>query len=113
MLKQSLMVDSLLEIMTERESQKFYKPTEVHFVINVIGEIEVSMIFIVAAFFCGWVVNKLKGMALFPDRMNRNHLDLILGRHDRSCCTMENLRYLLCCKRNILIKPCRVARTFF
>ena len=44
------------------------------------------------------VVNKLKGRELFLERMNRDHLDLILGRHDRNWCTMGNLRYLLCCK---------------
>ena len=41
------MVDSLIEIITERGSQKFYKPIEVHSVTNSIGEIDVSMIFVV------------------------------------------------------------------
>ena len=50
---------------------------------------------------------------LFPDRINRNHLDLILGSHGRNCCTMENLRELLCCKCNILMKPCEIARNVF
>ena len=45
--------------------------------------------------------------------MNRNHLELILGRRDRTCCTTENLRYLTRCKWNILIKPCGIARKFF
>ena len=47
-LKNSLMemMESLLEIITERRSQKFYKPINVHFVTNVIDEIEVSMIFL-------------------------------------------------------------------
>ena len=76
------MVDSLLEI-TERESQKFYKPVEVHSVTNAIDKIEVSMIFLVVTFSRGYVVNKLKGRGLFPDRMNRNYLDLILGRKGR------------------------------
>ena len=47
------MVDSLLEIITERGIQKIYKPIDVHSVRNAIDEIEVSMIFLVATFFCG------------------------------------------------------------
>ena len=47
------MVDSLLEIVTERGSQKFYKPIEVHSVRNVIDEIEVSIIFLMVTFFVG------------------------------------------------------------
>ena len=81
-LKQSLMVESLLEITTERGSQKFYKPIYVHSLANALNEIKVSMIFLVVTFFVGrWVqqiVNKLN------------------GRED--CCAMKNLRYLLCCK---------------
>ena len=90
-LKNSLMemMESLLEIIAERRSQKFYKPINVHFVTNVIDEIEVSMIFLAVTFSCSY-----KGREPFPDPMNRNHLDLI---RDRSC-SMENLRYLLCCK---------------
>ena len=41
----------------------------------------------------GYVVNKLN------------------GRED--CCAMKNLGYLLCCKWNILIKPCGTARILF
>ena len=40
------MVDRLLEIITERGSQKVYKLIEVHSVTNAIDEIEVSMIFL-------------------------------------------------------------------
>ena len=47
-----MVVDSLLEITTERGSQKFYKPIDVHFVTNTIDEIEVSMILPVVTFFC-------------------------------------------------------------
>ena len=47
------MVNSLLEIITEIESQKFYKPIEAHSVTNAIAEIEVSMIFLVVTDFCG------------------------------------------------------------
>ena len=47
------MVDNLIEIVTERRSQKFYKPTEVHSVTNAIDEIEVSMIILMVTFFCG------------------------------------------------------------
>ena len=47
------MVDSLLEIITERESQKFYKPTDVHSVTNAIDKIEVSMVFLAVTFFVG------------------------------------------------------------
>ena len=47
------MVDSLLEIITEKGSQKFYKTTDVHFVINAIDEIEVTMFFLAVTFFVG------------------------------------------------------------
>ena len=47
------MVDSLLEMITERESQKFYKPVDVHSLTHAIDEIEVSMIFLVVTFFVG------------------------------------------------------------
>ena len=47
------MVDNLLEIMTERASQKFCKPRDVHPVTNVINEIEVNMIFLAVTFFEG------------------------------------------------------------
>ena len=51
--KQSLMVDSLLEIITERGSQKFYKPIDVHSVTNAIDKIEVSVVCLVVTFFAG------------------------------------------------------------
>ena len=44
------MVDSLLEIITERGGQ-FYKPIDVHSVTNATDKIEVSMIFLVVTFF--------------------------------------------------------------
>ena len=47
------MGDSLLEIITETGSQKFYKPIEVYSVTSAIDEIGVSMIFLVVTFFCG------------------------------------------------------------
>ena len=59
------------------------KPINVYSVTNSKDEIEVNMIFLAVTFFCGLVVNKLRGRKLFPDVMNRNHLDLILGRSDR------------------------------
>ena len=45
------MVDSLPEIITERGSQKFYKPIDVHPLTNAIDKIEVSMIFLAVTFF--------------------------------------------------------------
>ena len=45
------MVDSLLEIITERGSQKLYKPIEVHSLISATEEIVVSMIVLVDTFF--------------------------------------------------------------
>ena len=51
--KQYLMVDSLLEIITERGSQTFYKPIDVHSVANAIDKIEVSMVFLAVTFFVG------------------------------------------------------------
>ena len=83
------MVDSLLKTITATGSQKFYRPVEVYHMTNAIDEIGVSMIFLVVTFFCGYVVKRRE---LFPDRMNKNHLDPILGSHGRNCCTMENLR---------------------
>ena len=47
------MVDSLLEIVTERGTQKFYKPTDLHSVTNAIDEIEVSMVLLAVTFFVG------------------------------------------------------------
>ena len=47
------MVVSLLEIITERGSQKFYKPIDVHSVTNAIDEIEISMAFLTVTFFVG------------------------------------------------------------
>ena len=47
------MLDNLLEIITERKSQKFYKPVDVHSVTNAVEEIEVSMIILVVTFFVG------------------------------------------------------------
>ena len=44
---------NLLEIMTERRIQKFYKPIVVNTVTNAIDEIEESMIFIAATFLGG------------------------------------------------------------
>ena len=43
-LTQSLMVESLQEIMTEIGSQEFYKPIYVHSLANAVKKIEVSMI---------------------------------------------------------------------
>ena len=64
------MVESLLEIITERKSQNFYKPIDVHSMANAIEKVEVSMVKFVVIFFCGQIVNKQKGWELFLDRMN-------------------------------------------
>ena len=45
------MVDSLLQIMTERGSRKLYKPIDVHSVTNAIDKIEVSTVFLAVTFF--------------------------------------------------------------
>ena len=47
-------MDSLLEITTERGSQKSYKPINVHSGSNALDEIEVSMVFLVVTFFVAW-----------------------------------------------------------
>ena len=52
-LKLSWMADSLLEIITERGSQKFYRPADVHSVTNAIDETEVYMGFYAVTFFVG------------------------------------------------------------
>ena len=46
-------MDSLLEIITERGSQKFYKPIDAHSVTNAIDKIEVSVVFLAVTFFMG------------------------------------------------------------
>ena len=77
-----------------KRSQWFYKPIDVYSVINTKGKIvssirmwnnvnQISMIFL-AIWFLLWV-----GSKQFEEG---NHLDLILSRADRNCCTMENLR---------------------
>ena len=50
-LNQSLMVVSLVEIITERGSQKLYKPIDVHSVTNGVDKIEVSSVFLAVKFF--------------------------------------------------------------
>ena len=45
------MVVSLIEIITERGSQKLYKPIDVHSVTNAIEKIEVSTVFLAVKFF--------------------------------------------------------------
>ena len=92
------MVVSLLEITTGRGSQKFYRPIDVHSATNAIDKIEVSMVCLAITFFL-WL-----GCKQISDRMNKNHLDLILVRRNRDCCTMDNIRYLLGCEQNISIK---------
>ena len=52
-LKWSLMVGNLLEIITKRRDQRFYKPIDVNSVINAVDEIEVDMIFLAVAFRVG------------------------------------------------------------
>ena len=52
-LKWSLMVGNLLEIITKRRGQRFYKPVDVNSVINAVDEIEVDMIFLAVAFKVG------------------------------------------------------------
>ena len=52
-LKKSLMMDSLPEIITETGCQKFYKPIDVHSVTNAIDETGVSMLFLAVTFLVG------------------------------------------------------------
>ena len=51
------MAVSLLEIITGRESQKFYRPIDVYSVTNAIDKIEVSMVCLAITFFL-WVGSK-------------------------------------------------------
>ena len=89
-LKWLLMVESLLEILVKRRSQKFYKSIDVNSMENVIVEIKVRMVFLVVHRFCEQVINKMKKMnRMNKNRINRNHLDLSLGRRDRNCDTMR------------------------
>ena len=82
------MVESLLEILTKRRGQTFYRSIDVHSVTNAIDE-SISLISIwnivnqvgKYEFFCGSVVNNFIKRQLFPDQMNRNCLDLILDRY--------------------------------
>ena len=75
-LKKSLMVESLREILTKRRSQTFYKPVDVQSVTNAICE-SISSIRI-------WnIVNQLGKhdfLCGFSDQMNRNRFGLSLPR---------------------------------
>ena len=99
-LKDSFMVESLLEILTKRRSQAFYKFIDIHYVTNVLGKIifSINMWNIEnlqgLTFLCVSVVNILKGKKLFLAQMNRYRVDLILARRYWNCSTMENLRCL-------------------
>ena len=55
-LKSPLMVVSLLEITTERGSQKLYKLIDVHSVTNAIDKIEISTVFLAVTFL--WLGSK-------------------------------------------------------
>ena len=53
------MVESFLEIMKGRGSQKFYKSIYLHSLTNALNDIEVSMNFLEVTFFVGrWVGSK-------------------------------------------------------
>ena len=89
------MLESLVKILTKRTSQEFYKPVDVHSVMNAIGKTisSISIWNIVNQldkynFSCRPVVNKLE------DQINRNRFDLILARLYWNCPTIENLRCL-------------------
>ena len=92
-LKQSLMVESLLELLTKRRSQTFYKPLNVCYVKIAIRE-NISWISIwnivnsLVSFFFESVKNKLKERQLFSDQMNRKHFDLILAKRYCYCSIM-------------------------
>ena len=81
-------MESLLEILTKRRGQTFYRSIDVHSVTNAIDE-SISLISIwnivnqvgKYEFFCGSVVNNFIERQLFPDQMNRNCLDLILDSY--------------------------------
>ena len=107
----SLMVESLLEIITEGRGQKFYKPIDVNSGIYAVDKTEVGMILHVVTL--GVDCKQTEGEGHFSWLNNRNYLDLNICRCDRNCCTMENLRHLLCCNGNILMKPRGMARSFF
>ena len=47
------MVNSLIETITERGRQKFYKPIDVDSVTSAIYKAEVSMVFLAVTFFVG------------------------------------------------------------
>ena len=100
------MVESLLEILPKRT---FYKPVDVDFVTNAIGEnnSSISIWNIVNQLgkydlSCWSVVYNLKERQLFSDQMNRNRFDLILGRRYWNCSTIENLRCLKFTIREII-----------
>ena len=93
-LKQSLMVESLLETLPKRRSQMFYKPVDMHSVTNAIsiwnivnqlGKYDISY---------GLGVNNLKEKQLFSDQMNRNRFDLILAWRYWNSFSIDNLRCL-------------------
>ena len=99
-LKHSLVVESLLDILTKRRNQAFYKLIDVHSLTNVLcGSISVvSMWNIISkvsmSFTFELLVNNLREKNFFPAQMNRNRFDLVLARSYWNSSTMENLRYL-------------------
>ena len=107
------MVDILLEILTKRRSQTFFKPVDVHYVTNAMGE-SISSISIWNImnqlgrydFSFGLVVNNLRERQRFSDQMNRNRFDFILARRYWNCSTMNNQRCRNC------LKLCGAAREF-
>ena len=81
------MLESLLETLSKRRSQVFYKPVDVHSLTNPIDKSisSISIWDIVNQlgkyyFSCGLVVNNLTERQLFSDQINKNHLGLILAR---------------------------------
>ena len=88
-LKDSLMVESLLEILMKTRSQEFNKLTDVHFATNVKYCESVSM-----TFSCVSLVNNFKEKKLFPAQMIKYRFELILARYYWDCSTIGNLRCL-------------------
>ena len=95
------MVESLLEILTNRTSQAFYNLMDGHSVTNVTGESisSIRMWNIINQlgrydfFSCESVVNNLEEKKI-PAQLNTNRSDSILTRCYWNCSTMENLRCL-------------------
>ena len=85
----SLMVERLLDILTEIRGQAYSAHSVKNAAVECFYNKHVNQLGKHDFFSFGKAVNKLKGGQLFFGQVNRDHLYLILGRHSRNCCIKE------------------------